>query len=67
VLVRLNVGFRPEGPLAAPAAVADQHQAIDAAQSGVISALSGMPHTLVRKYESVPLLAVEVDPQGLST
>jgi subtilisin family serine protease len=64
VIVRLDVGFRPEGVLPFTA-IADQREEIDAAQNAILNALRGLLHTVVRQYETIPLLALEVGPASL--
>jgi subtilisin len=65
VIVRLDVGFRPEGVLPS-AAVADQRRIINTVQNSILSALAGIPHVVTRQYETVPLLALEVGSIGLN-
>jgi len=60
VLVELRVpSMRPEGALN-PEAARAQRQAIAAAESAVLSRLSGSRFSLIRGYETVPLLLLEV-------
>ena len=66
VIVRLDVGFRPEGVLPSAAAIADQRRIINTVQNSILSALAGIPHVVTRRYETVPLLALEVGPIGLN-
>lgn len=65
VIVRLGVGFVPEGLLVAPVAVVDQRQDIAMVQNNIIAALVGMSQQVVHKYETVPFLALEVDLDAL--
>ena len=60
VLVQLRVSARPEGELSSPDAVASQRQAIAAAQSAVLKELAGTSYRVVRTYETIPFLALEV-------
>ena len=52
----------PEGHLKSPAAVSRQRQGIATAQAAVLTRLRGTPHRLVRQYQTVPFLALEVGP-----
>ena len=60
VIVQLRVSARPEGELGSPDAVASQRQAIAAAQSAVLKELAGTSYRVVRTYETIPFLALEV-------
>lgn len=60
VIVQLRVSARPEGELGSPDAVASQRQAIAAAQSAVLKELAGAGYRVVRTYETIPFLALEV-------
>jgi len=67
VLVELRVpSVRPEGELTSEAARA-QRQAIAAAERAVLSRLSGNRFSLVRGYETVPLLLLEVHDDAVRT
>lgn len=68
VLVELRVpgGVRPEGELS-PERLAAQRRAIAAAQNEVLSRLAGTDFTLVRRFETVPLLALRIGPSALAT
>ena len=60
VLVQLQVAAKPEGGLASAEAVAAQRTAIAAAQSAVLKELAGTSYRVVRTYETIPFLALEV-------
>jgi len=60
VIVQLRVSARPEGELGSPDAVASQRQAIAAAQSAALKELAGASYRVVRTYETIPFLALEV-------
>jgi hypothetical protein len=66
VRLRLPAGFRPEGELPGPAAVAAQRGAIAAGQQAVLSRLSGTGFTVARTYATTPFLALEVRPDALA-
>jgi hypothetical protein len=65
VIVQLRVSARPEGELGSPDTVASQRQAIAAAQSAVLQELAGAGYRIVRTYETIPFLALEVSPGAL--
>lgn len=67
VIVELRIpgGVKPEGDLASPAAVAAQRQAISDAQASVVARLAGTRFSPIRRYRSVPFLALEVGPDAL--
>lgn len=67
VLVELRIpgGVRPEGELSAER-VAAQRQAVASAQDAVLARLRGTDATLVRRFESTPVLALDIGPSGLA-
>jgi hypothetical protein len=65
VIVRLDVPARAESALAAPSAVAAQRAGIAAAASLVAEDLAGTGSEILRAYETIPYLAIEVDDAGL--
>jgi len=69
VLVELQPApgaFVPEGLLPTLAHVAAQRANIAFAQSQVLSRLQGRGHTLVHQFQTVPYLALEVEPDALA-
>lgn len=66
VIVRFDLGFRPEGALSGVAAVTEQREDIDAAQNRILSKLDGLRYRVLREYEAVPMVAVELNEDGLS-
>lgn len=65
VEVRLPEGVKPEGELTAAAQVA-QRRAIAAAQDSVLAGLASSHFSLVRRYETVPLLLLEVQDDAVT-
>jgi hypothetical protein len=65
VLVQLQVATKPEGELTSAHAVAAQRQAIATAQSAVLRELVGTSYRVVRTYETIPFLALEVSLDAL--
>jgi hypothetical protein len=67
VLVELHApeGFRPEGDLPGPDAIASQRSAIATAQQAVIAGLHGTDAVVLQRYASVPFLALEIGPSAL--
>lgn len=67
VEVRLPNGMTPEEALPTSEAVAAQRRAIADAQASVLSRLSGTHSPLLRQYETVPLLLLEIHDDALTT
>ena len=65
VIVGLQTAFKPEGELS-EAAVQSQRAAIDSARQDVVEAVSGAPHEVVHRYETVPYVALELSPAALT-
>jgi subtilisin family serine protease len=68
VLVRLHLpgaGFTAESHLP-PASVVRQRQDVRQAQSEVAARLRGKRHAVLRQYQTLPLLALEVGPEALA-
>ena len=65
VIVRIDVPVQPEGQLAA-AAVTTQRQAIAASQAQVLTQLGGTNYRVVRAFDTLPFLALEVAPDALA-
>jgi len=66
VELRLPAGFRPEGELPGPAAVAAQRSAISTGQQAALSRLTGTRFAVVRTYATTPFLALEIHPDALA-
>ena len=66
VLVHLGIATIPEGHLPHDRAVATQRMAIGAAQAAVRAVLAGRGHRLLREFQSVAFMAVEVDQDALA-
>jgi hypothetical protein len=65
VIVQLRVTALPEGALGSADAVASQRQSIAAAQSALLAELAGSNYRVLRTYETIPFLALEVSPDAL--
>ncbi len=66
VLVHIDAPYVPEAHLPTPAHVLAQRQNITATQGFVRGSLRGVAHRVVRDFRgSVPLMAIEVGPDGL--
>jgi hypothetical protein len=65
VELRTAAGFRPEGHLPGPDAIASQRAAIAAAQQSVIAGLHGTDAVVLQRYASAPFLALEIGPSAL--
>lgn len=60
VIVHLRVDARSEGEFGRPEAAASQQQAIAAAQALILRELAGTGYRVVRTYETIPFLALDV-------
>jgi len=65
VIVRLRVVAIPEGQPGGGNAVASQRRAIAAAQSALLAELAGRSYRVIRIYETIPFLALEVSEDSL--
>jgi subtilisin family serine protease len=65
VIVRLNMPFVPESALPSGNDIYSQRQLVAALQSYVVAYLAGVDHTVVRRYDALPLLALEASPDAL--
>jgi hypothetical protein len=65
VELRLASAFAPEGELT-DAAVSAQREAIEAAQRAILAALASSDASVVRQYETLPFLALEIDEHALA-
>jgi subtilisin len=66
VIVHLEIRMTPEGLLENSAAVRAQRQRIASAQEHVLTALAASDHRVHHRYETVPLLALEVSARALA-
>jgi len=65
VIVQLRLSALPGGQLGSADAMVAQRQAIAAAQSTVLAGLAGTTFRVIRTYEAIPFLALEVSPDAL--
>jgi hypothetical protein len=65
VELRLAPPFRPEGELSSPAAVEAQRRAIAQAQDDLLASLAGTSFSVGRKYDGLPLIALEIGADAL--
>jgi subtilisin len=65
VEVRLPDAFVPEGQLPTPWHVTVQRAKLASAQSRVLGRLQGRSHTVLRQFQTVPYLALEIAPDAL--
>jgi subtilisin family serine protease/subtilisin-like proprotein convertase family protein len=65
VIVGLRTPFRPEGELLGSFAVQAQRAAIARAQQTLLDRLNGYTAASVKRFASIPYLALEVDAEGL--
>ena len=63
--LRITPDFRPEGDLPG-STVEAQRRAIAEAQADILSRLSGTEFALARQYDTVPVLALEIDSDALA-
>jgi hypothetical protein len=68
VIVELNVpgGHIPEGRLTDIAGRLEQRQRLRGLQSRVVSGLPALGHRLIRQFETIPYIALDVDSSALS-
>ena len=66
VELRITPPFKPEGELASPAAVEAQRRAIAQTQDGLLASLAGTTFSVARKYDGLPLLALEIGADALA-
>jgi subtilisin family serine protease len=64
VIVRLQADFAPEGRLSG-AQRADQRDAIDSAQAKLKADLRGTGSEILREYQTIPYVALELSPKAL--
>jgi len=65
VIVQLRVSALPEGEIRGVDAVASQRRAIASAQSAVLTELAGTIYRVIRIFETIPFLALDVSPGAL--
>jgi subtilisin family serine protease len=65
VIVGLRVGFQPEGKLPSSVEVAEQRASIVQRQNSLLSKMSSLRASHVKKFESIPFVALEVDAAAL--
>jgi subtilisin len=66
VMVQLDIPALPEGALDSLQAVRAQHQAIAAAQSGMMAELAGTGYRVTRQFATIPFLGLEAAPDALA-
>ena len=64
--LRLTPPFKPEGELLSPAAVEAQRRAIAQAQDDLLASLAGASFSVGRKYDGLPLMALEIGADALA-
>ena len=65
VIVQLAESVQPEGRLANIRAKRQQRRQIAAAQSGLLSELTGTNHRVLSRYQTIPFVALEATPSTL--
>jgi len=66
VIIRLNIPYYPEGQLSLRQEREDQHARISQAQGDLLERYSGRSISKVKKFMSVPYIAMTVDASGLA-
>lgn len=66
VELRLTPPFKPEGELSSPAAVEAQRQAIARTQDDLLARLAGTTFSVGRRYDGLPLIALEIGADALA-
>jgi hypothetical protein len=67
VIVRLGVQTRSEGTLNTPQAVGAQRQAIASAQTFLLAELTRTGHRMIRRFQTIPFIVLEVEGGALSS
>src|SRR5215475_8516118 len=65
VIVHLQAPFVPEQTLATPAHISAQRANIARLRADVRASLRGVAHNVVREYDALPFIALEVGPDAL--
>jgi subtilisin len=65
VIVGLRTDFEPEGALPTESAVFAQRRGISSAQDGVLARVRVASRGVVKRFETVPYIALEVDASGV--
>ncbi len=65
VIIGLNVNFKPEGAAKNPLAVEAQRRDIAQTQDALLSKLSGVEPSSIKRFQFTPYLALAVDAAGL--
>ena len=66
VELRITPAFKPEGDLPSPAAVEAQRRTISNAQDDLLARLAGTSFSVSRKYDGLPLMALEIGADALT-
>ena len=66
VIARLNVQISPEGRLHTPQAVQGQRRAIAFAQSSLLAEMVGTRYRMIRRLQTIPFAAMEIDRDALA-
>lgn len=66
VQLRITPPFTPEGDLPGPAAVEAQRRTIARTQDEILARLAGSNFSLGRKYDGLPMMALEIGPDALA-
>ncbi len=66
VIVMFDLPFQPEGKLGGTPARIDQRDTIEQTQAGLLSRLSGYDPALVKRFSTIPGMALSVDADGLA-
>ncbi|MGX2038787.1 S8 family peptidase [Methylocaldum sp. MU1018] len=66
VIVQLDTTTAPEGDLPNQQTVREQRQDIAATQAEVLASLAGTDYQIIRKYSTIPFLALKAGPDALA-
>lgn len=67
VIVGLRGNFEPEGKLPSSVEIVEQRAAIVQAQNRLLSKMAVLRESSIKKFETIPFVALEVDAAGLKT
>jgi subtilisin family serine protease len=66
VIIQLNTSYTAEGKLASPTAVQTQRSAIQAAQSQVLANLPVLNASQIKRFDTIPFMALSLDASTLA-
>lgn len=65
IIVRMNIDYQTEGELSSTQAIQAQHAQISHAQGNILDRLASYKLSAVKRFATIPYMAMEVDPAAL--